>query len=173
MIPWLLKNAWMIGTVALILGLISFILGLTAWLRANTVARKVKRWRTIHSSADLEEGYAQSQAELRKLAERIETMNADMKQIHNYLQTKVNTVPVLRYNAFANVGSDLSFSLAMLDTEGDGAVLSSIYGREETRTYAKPIVQGHSDYALTEEEQQVIAKALNSVNSSGNLVHRS
>ena len=173
MFPWLLQHVWMIAILALTLGVLSLILGLTAWVRANALARRLKRWRAIHGSADLEEVYAQTLDEVGRLKGRIETLNTAMEHMQQRLQSKVNTVSILRYNAFANMGSDLSFSLAMLDAQGDGAVVSSIYGREETRTYAKPIVQGHSQYALTEEEQRVIAASIASAHNPSNLIHHS
>ena len=66
---------------------------------------------------------------------------------------------LIRFNAFDNTGSDLSFSLAMTDAERNGFVLSGIYGREESRVYAKPIVAGESTYMLTKEEKQALEVA--------------
>ena len=66
---------------------------------------------------------------------------------------------LIRFNAFDNTGSDLSFSLAMTDAESNGFVLSGIYGREESRVYAKPIVAGESTYMLTKEERQALEAA--------------
>ena len=67
---------------------------------------------------------------------------------------------MVRFRAFEDIGSDLSFAFALLNQEGSGVVLSSIFNREDSRVYAKPINQGQSTYPLTEEEKQVINKAL-------------
>ena len=66
---------------------------------------------------------------------------------------------LVRFNAFDNTGSDLSFALAMTDAARNGFVLSGIYGREESRVYAKPIVEGESTYMLTKEEKQALQAA--------------
>ena len=66
---------------------------------------------------------------------------------------------LIRFNAFENTGGDLSFSLAMTDAERNGVVLSGIYGREESRVYAKPITSGESKYMLTKEERQALDAA--------------
>jgi hypothetical protein len=58
------------------------------------------------------------------------------------------------------MGGRLSFSAALLDDHGDGVVLTSINGRSETRTYAKPIRNFSSDHNLTEEEGEAIAGAV-------------
>lgn len=79
------------------------------------------------------------------------------------LRSSVDRAELVRFNAFDNMGSDLSFSLALLNQEGNGVVLSSINSREESRVYAKPIVKGESTYHLSEEERQVIKKAKDTV----------
>ena len=48
------------------------------------------------------------------------------------------------------------YSLALVDEENNGVVLSSIYGREENRCYAKPVTAGKSQYVLSKEEQEVL-----------------
>lgn len=64
----------------------------------------------------------------------------------------VQKVGVVRYNAFDNVGSDLSFSIALLDNNDDGVVISSLYSRDSSSTYAKPVSNSKSRYALSAEE---------------------
>lgn len=66
---------------------------------------------------------------------------------------------VVRYDAFGDMGGRMSFSVAVIDDLGDGVVISSIHARGESRTYAKGIVGGGSDTALTPEEQQALAAA--------------
>jgi hypothetical protein len=57
------------------------------------------------------------------------------------------------------MAGQLSFSLALLNAKGDGIVLSSINGRAETRTYAKPVVAGRADQPLSPEEAQAVQSA--------------
>jgi hypothetical protein len=68
-------------------------------------------------------------------------------------------VGFVRYNAFSDVGSDLSYALALLNREGDGVVLSSIYSREDTRTYGKAVAAFKPAQDPSEEELAAIAKA--------------
>lgn len=71
----------------------------------------------------------------------------------------IRDVAMLRYDAFRDMGGRLSFSLALLDTTGDGVVLTSINAHSETRTYAKVIRHGQSTHDLSPEERQVLAQA--------------
>ncbi|MDX9956094.1 MAG: DUF4446 family protein, partial [Anaerolineae bacterium] len=64
-----------------------------------------------------------------------------------------------RYQGFANVGGDQSFSIALVDGRGSGFLLSGLHGRDETRVYAKPLVQWRASYTLGAEEQAVLALA--------------
>jgi hypothetical protein len=73
----------------------------------------------------------------------------------NLLQT-VQKVGIVRFNAFENMGSDLSFSIALLDNNDNGFVLSGIYSRDSSSTYAKPLVGGKSKYILSVEEDQAV-----------------
>ncbi len=66
---------------------------------------------------------------------------------------------VVRYDAFGDVGGHLSWSLALLDDAGNGAVLTSIHGRTEARTYAKYVNDWSSDQQLSPEETEAIATA--------------
>jgi hypothetical protein len=71
----------------------------------------------------------------------------------------LRNVAVVRYDALTEMSGQLSFSLALLNSHGDGVVLSSINGRAETRTYAKPIVAGKGGQELSPEEAQAVQSA--------------
>ncbi len=71
----------------------------------------------------------------------------------------VQKVGIVRYNAFDDVGSDLCFSIALLDNNDDGVVISSLYARDSSSTYAKPVSRGKSRYALSAEEIKAIDDA--------------
>ena len=68
-------------------------------------------------------------------------------------------VAVIRYDALQEMSGQLSFSLALLNAQGDGIVLSSINGRAETRTYAKAVVGGKGSQELSPEVEEAIRVA--------------
>ena len=68
-------------------------------------------------------------------------------------------IGIVRYSAYQDVGGDLSFSLALLDGDYSGILVTSIFGRNESRTYAKPIIKAGSTYKLTYEEEEAIRRA--------------
>jgi Protein of unknown function (DUF4446) len=68
-------------------------------------------------------------------------------------------IAIVRYDALNEMSGQLSFSLALLNAMGDGVVLSSINGRAETRTYAKPVIAGRGEQELSPEEAQAVHSA--------------
>jgi len=57
------------------------------------------------------------------------------------------------------MGGNLSFSIALLNGENSGAIITTIYGREESRVYLKPVQKGESDFPLSPEEKEILEKA--------------
>ena len=98
--------------------------------------------------------------------DKVEKQNAEIlgncSQLSNELEKCIQKIGIIRYNAFKDTGSDLSFALAMLDDKNNGVVLNGIYSREMSNIYAKPVENGKSSYTLSEEEKMAIDKAINS-----------
>ena len=96
--------------------------------------------------------------------ERVEKQNGEIVQTCNEmgksLEKCIQKVGVVRYNAFENTGSDLSFALALLDNKDNGIVLNGIFSRESSNLYAKPVISGKSSYSISEEEEKAIEKAI-------------
>lgn len=99
-----------------------------------------------------------------KKIEDVQKENNDLKnyckQLDNTLSTSIQKIGLVRYSAFKDTGSDLSFTLALLNEKNTGVVLNGIYSREMSNIYAKPVENGISTYTLSEEEQQAIRKAI-------------
>ena len=96
----------------------------------------------------------------RALAETSQ-LRGDVKRINGLLATGITRVGVIRFRAFEDTGSDLSYAVALMDSANNGVVLSSIFGREDSRSYVKPLKGGKCDrYILTEEEEEAIRQAI-------------
>ena len=101
-----------------------------------------------------------------ELMKEIETLKTARREIENYLKIAerrlrraISGVGMIRFNPFKGTsGSNQSFSAAFLNEEGDGVVLSSLYSRDRVSVFAKPIKERASEYELTEEEKEAIAK---------------
>jgi hypothetical protein len=94
---------------------------------------------------------------------RTERLVARTEQIDTALARAVQGVGLVRFRAFQDTGGDQSFALALVDGEGNGVVVSALYGRGATRIYAKPIKGWLSSKPLGEEEDQALTQARQAV----------
>lgn len=95
--------------------------------------------------------------------EEIETLGKRIGTIEHELPHDIRKVGLVRYNPFSDSGGDQSFALALLDEHKNGIVISSLYGREMNRVYAKRIEVGEcKKHQLTEEEKKAINEAISS-----------
>lgn len=96
--------------------------------------------------------------------ERVEKQNAEImnliQELKKDFEKSIQKVGIVRYNAYKDTRSDLSFTLAMLDENNNGVVLNGIYSRETSNIYAKPVENAKSTYILSEEEQEAIRRAI-------------
>ncbi len=94
------------------------------------------------------------------VAANLDELRASYDRITGMSERALGKVGIVRYNPFGDTGGDQSFSLAVINNQDSGYVLTSIHGREGTRIYMKPVDQGHSTYPLAKEETQALAIAI-------------
>lgn len=99
--------------------------------------------------------------------EDINSIKVDINKIEKEIETldtklafAIQKVGFVRYNAFGDMGSEMSFSIALMDKFQNGFVITSLYGREFTTSYAKSIKLGKSEYPLSVEEMQAVDRAI-------------
>ncbi len=143
-----------IAALSLVLGIVSL----------GRVMRMQARARALDGVTDLD-GVPVSEI-LKSIAARVDALSrrqdelaatqaSSIEDARNYIRH----ASCVRYNAFENTGSDLSFSVAILDSRHSGLVLTGLYGRDDMRMYAKPVEGGTSQYVLTSEEKRAISLA--------------
>lgn len=88
-----------------------------------------------------------------------------LDMVDNKLQKTISGNETIRFNPFKGdgSGSNQSFATALVNADGDGVVISSIYSRDRMSVFSKPIKDMASEYELTEEEKTVIKKAKESI----------
>ena len=89
---------------------------------------------------------------LKGLEERLGSVSRKIDNLKKEGKFSIQKVGMVRFNPFSEVGGDQSFSIALLDANDDGIVVTSLYTRDGNRVYAKPVKAGASDYSLSAEE---------------------
>ena len=96
---------------------------------------------------------------LNGLEKNFEKLSEELKSVKTEANFAVQKLGIVRFNPFSGVGSDQSFSVALLDKKENGIVITSLYTRDGNRVYAKPIKSGKSEYLLSNEEKSAMEKA--------------
>ncbi len=152
-LPFILASMALIIIILLIMVVVS----LSSISKLKNKFRKLSRGIENKNMEEIINGYLDKVEEVAKEGNEIKSMYDSMDQ---KLRGCLQKVSLVRYSAFEDVGSDLSFSVAALDERDNGVVLSGLFGRHESTAYAKPIERGRSRYDLSAEEKQVLKEAM-------------
>ena len=145
----------------LILMVILIILQILNSMELSRIEKRYKRLMKGSTGKNLEDMIIEYKKNVDDSLEFFKNIENMYKSIDERLQKSIQKFAVVRYRAFDDVGSDLSFSIAMLNENNDGFVITGIYGRNESTTFAKPIEKGLSKYDLSDEEKLAIKIATN------------
>lgn len=148
--------------ILLILAVACLILIAAAIVSMKRVSSLQKRYSALmmgREGVNMEKVLGHYGAMITEGLERQKGFENRLADVEQQLQTAVSGVGLVRFNAFQETGSDLSFSMALLDRHQNGIVLTSIFGREDSRCYGKPVRGGHSTYQLSEEETRALTEA--------------
>lgn len=97
---------------------------------------------------------------IKELEDAEQKMHRDIKEIKDNLKITYQKTGLVKYDAFREMSGALSYSLALLDKENNGVLISSMYSREGCYSYAKEIVKGESKLNLSEEEAEALKQAV-------------
>ena len=147
-----------------IITLLLFIITIVLLSSVKKLEKKYRKMMRGVNNKNLEQALNDNLENIEKALVKSQEAIDECKNISEELKGCVNKVAIMRYKAFEDVGSDLSFSIAILDSYNDGVIITGIYSRHDSTTYAKPIDKGISRYDLSEEELHVLNEAINSKN---------
>ncbi len=146
--------------LAVLLGVLALVVGVAVFMSLSALRRKIFTIQGTAGREDILEAVSKQIEEVRALRGDIRQIAAELQRLAEAFQGALQRFAVHRYDAFEDMGGQLSFSAAILNDHGDGLVISCINGRQEARTYAKPVTQASSPYNLSPEEQEAIRMAL-------------
>ncbi len=84
----------------------------------------------------------------------------DIRTLYKKIESTFQKVGIVKYDAFRQMGGQLSFSLALLDENNNGFVLNSVHSTEGCYTYTKEIKNGECEILLSEEEKHALTMAI-------------
>lgn len=142
--------------------LLLLLLAYIIWLnhRVSKLRKDYQFFMQDETGKSLESKLRDDVAKLHDLQDSLELMHSTQKDILSVQNHCFRKIGFVKYNAFENIGNNLSFAFTVLDGKNDGFCLSSVYGWNESRIFAKPIVDGKCLYGMSEEEKESLENAL-------------
>ena len=148
--------------ILLSLSLIAIGVAAYSWSRVRFLQNKIKgvfQSDKIDNVDELLESYSKK---FQTIDNKLDKTFTELQYHSTILNYTLHKVAIKRFNPFADMGGDTSFTAALLNNENSGILLTYIATREQGgRSYAKPIEKGRSNQQLSEEEAEVLATAIN------------
>lgn len=136
-------------------------------ININRVKKNQQQLFSGKSAVDLEKLILEHGKNISELDRDIQDLYGISNQIHSLTNCSVHKVGMVRFNPFKDLGGDQSFSIAFLNGQNNGLVISALHTREGNRVYAKPVEKGKATkYPLTDEEKEAIRIACESAESA-------
>jgi len=143
----------------LILLLILLITTLVMILKYNQLANKYRKFMRGANGRSLEERILSRFREVDSNKTQIADAVSRIKLLEDARDTSFKKIAVQRYDAFAEMGGKLSYSLCLLNDDNDGFIMTSMHNREGCYTYVKEVIKGNTYVILSDEEKEVLDEA--------------
>lgn len=147
-------------SILLVLVVVMYLIIINLFYNLNYMKKRYKKMMTGVDGANLERMLIGCIDSTKAVVDENAKLWDENKAIKELLSRAMTKVAIVRFSAFEDMGGDLSYAVAMLDSHNNGVVMSSIFAREGSRSYAKPIVNGESAYTMTKEELDALQQAM-------------
>jgi|SRR3989338_2349902 len=122
---------------------------------------KFRRLLVGKNAKSIEDSIVAMHTEVKDFVSFRKEMEAYLMKVEKRLQKNVAVVETVRFNPFKGdgIGGNQSFATVFVNEQGDGVIVSSLYGREKVSVFAKPLKKLQSEYELSGEEKEALNKA--------------
>jgi uncharacterized membrane protein YecN with MAPEG domain len=146
-------------------------IALLALILAVVLTFRVRRLRGAQRAVLGENGQADLVAHASGLQAAFEALHARVDAVTERLEERMAAAEdrldgaiayraLVRYDAYGEMSGHQSTSLALLDADHNGIVLSSIAHRDTARLYCKQVHAGRGEHQLSPEEEEAVRRAL-------------
>ena len=146
----------MIGVIILLL-----IILIVAMSKISKLKKQYNFFMAGENGQSLQDSFEKRFSELDNLTGEITTQGNELKEMKEFLSVTFSKVGIVKYDAFKEMGGNMSFALALLNDKNDGFLINSMHNREGCYTYIKEIIKGESFIVLAEEEKEALDNAIN------------
>jgi Protein of unknown function (DUF4446) len=134
---------------------------LTAWIWLRVRRLKVGQAVLLGGGkSDLVDFAVSLQGRIDDLHGAVDEVAAGLVRVDRRTDESVRNISIVRYDAYEDAGGNQSASLAVLDSQRTGVVVSAIQGRDYARIYMKELDRGRPSVALSPEEAEAVERAM-------------
>lgn len=137
-----------------------FVMLISVNMKYNRLKRSYSSFMKGKDGKTLEDSFQEKFEQLDEILERTEASEEKIKEIYQTLKQTYQKKGIVRYDAFHEMGGNLSFVLTMLNEENSGWIFNAMHSREGCYTYIKEVVKGESYIELAEEEKECLERAI-------------
>ena len=126
----------------------------------NQLATKYRKFMKGANGKSLEERIITRFREIDSNKAQITDAVSRIKILEDARDTSFKKIALKRYDAFAEMGGKLSYSLCLLNDDNDGFIMTSMHNRDGCYTYVKEVIKGNTFVILSDEEKEVLDEAV-------------
>ena len=149
----------LIGLFAVIL--IIFVMLVVTMVKQTKLKKKYNAFMLGSDAKSMEEEITRLFQDINALKDEANNNKKEIKHIYGRLETVFQKIGIVKYDAFRQMGGQLSFSLALLDENDNGFIMNSVHSTDGCYSYIKEIKNGECEISLGEEEQKALDMAIN------------
>ncbi len=147
--------------ILLVLLLVNIVLLVIFIVKNVKLTNRMNAFMLGKDASSLEEEITDLFAINKNIVEKVRENRKDIRKIYRKFTKAIQKVGIVKYDAYQQMGGDLSFSMALLDEENNGFIMNSVHSTEGCYTYTKEVRDGRCDLELGNEERISLEKAVN------------
>lgn len=151
----LLENPLLLGFIILSVATL-ILLGLVIWMYF-----KMRRFLIVVDAHNISDSLKHVSSNLNELQSFRSEIEKYLTEVERRLRKSVQSVHTVRFNPFKGTGGggNQSFATTLINEEGDGVIISSLYSRDHVSVFSKPVKNHSSEYELSDEESESLENA--------------
>ena len=151
----------LIGMAVIILLLLILLILLIVQIRKTSKLKKrLDKFLTGKDGTSLEQDIAGLYEDNKFLKANTEKNKKDFRTLYKNMESAYQKMGLVKYDAFNQMGGQLSFCLALLDENNNGFIINSVHSTEGCYVYTKEVKLGESAIPLGKEEEEAMAMAM-------------
>lgn len=147
------------GLAALVI--LSFLLIIALFVKISKLKKRYEKFLSGNDGKSLEKSIFDGFERMENIAQEQGVIEEEIKNIRDQYSNTYSKMKIYKYNAFEDMGGEISFVLGLLNKNNDGMLLNSMMSQSGTYIYAKEIIGGKSKVALSKEEMITLEDCMN------------